>query len=132
MGVKIFTSDFIRNQLPETELKALIKAFRAYQDSGDVGDMFGPDYPYVKPPSVVSAGLQHVHVPDSTARPFSIRMAQFKRRSDTALVYCTGFFKEDHVFLIGILHKAHDAYQHRPHSWYVPFVKMAEYFREKY
>jgi mRNA interferase YafO len=132
MGVRIFTSDFIRQQLSEPELQTLTAQFREYKDTGEYGETFGPDYPYVKPPTVVSAGLAHVHVPNPGGKPFNLRMAKFRRGSDTALVYCHGFFKEDHIYLIGILYQAHGAYRLRPNSWYVPFVTMAEHFRSKF
>lgn len=132
MGIRIFTTNFLQNQLPTEELEDLVRNFRTYKNTGDPGEHFGPDYPYQKPPSVVSADLWHVHIPDAGKKKFNLRMTQFRRGSDTALVYCHGFFKEDHILLLGILSNAHDAYYHKRNSWYVPFIEMAEKFRSKY
>jgi mRNA interferase YafO len=132
MGIKIFTSKLIKQQLPEAELQALVGKFRAYKNNGDTGTFFGRDTYYDRPPSVVDAGLWHVHLADAKSGPFKLRYAQFNRASNTALVYCSGYFKPDHILLIGILNNAHDLYRDKPYSWYVPLVALAEAFRSKF
>ena len=132
MGVKIFTSKLLREQLAEAELQDLVVKFRNYKDQGATGDFFGRDTFYDRPPSVVAAGLWHVHTADAKSGPFKLRYAQFSRTSNTALVYCTGYFKPDHILLIGILYKAHEQYRDKPYSWYVPLVAIAEDFRSKF
>lgn len=132
MGVKIFTSRLLKQQLSEAELHDLVVKFRDYKDNGETGDFFGRDTFYDRPPSVVDAGLWHIHTADAKSGPFKLRYAQFNRTSNTALVYCSGYFKPDHLLLIGIVYKAHELYLNKPYSWYVPFVTIAEEFRSKF
>ncbi|MEN9867900.1 MAG: hypothetical protein RL748_3490 [Pseudomonadota bacterium] len=132
MGIKIFTSKLLKQQLPEAELQDLVIKFRNYKDNGDTGTLFGRDTYYDRPSSVVDAGLWHVHLADAKSGSFKLRFAQFNRNSNTALVYCSGYFKPDHILLIGILNKAHDLYRDKPYSWFVSLVEIAEDFRSKF
>jgi mRNA interferase YafO len=132
MGVKLFTSKLIKQQLPEEELQDLVGKFRKYKDSGDAGVFFGRDTYYDRPSSVLDAELWHAHLSDGKSGPFKLRFTQFNRTSNTALVYCPGFFKPDHILLIAILNDAHQLYRDKPNSWYPKLVEIAEGFRSQF
>jgi mRNA interferase YafO len=132
MGVKLFTSKLLKEQLSESELTNLVAKFRAYKDLSDHGTFFGRDADYNRPASVREAGLWHVHLADAESGPFKLRIAKFNRKSNTALVYCHGFYSNNHILLISVLQNAHDLYDQHPHSWHTALVKIADGFRCKY
>ncbi|WP_338844606.1 type II toxin-antitoxin system YafO family toxin [Massilia sp. W12] len=132
MGVKITTASFLENQLSRNDLEELVEAFRKFKADGDCTDFFGRDYPYMGPQKVKDEDLWHAHIPDPGSPRFKLRVTQFRRSSDTALVYCRAYFDDDHYLLIGILYTAHTAYQQTPRTWYLPFLEIAKEFRESH
>lgn len=132
MGVKLFTSKLLKEQLSESELITLVEKFRAYKDNGEHNTFFGRDADYNRPNSVRAAGLWHVHLADAESGQFKLRIAKFHRKSNTALVYCHGFYSENNMLLISVLQNAHELYSLHPHSWHPALVKIADGFRCKY
>lgn len=128
MGVKVFTSRIIRTGLGEAELQRVVAKFRAYKESGDPQDFFGRDATFDRPQGVVSAGLQHVHL--NEGRPWGVRLLQYGRKSDMHLVYCQGFFREDHYLVITLLKGAHAKY--RDDLFMLGLADIASAFRDKF
>ncbi len=131
MGVTVYTSRLIMQQMPEAELLDLVVKFKNFKNNKDRGTFFGRDTYYTDPFSVKEAQLWHTHLADSNSGSFNLRIAHFNRTSDTALIYCPGYFKKDHILLIAILADAHQIYRSKPNSWFVDYVKIANKFREK-
>ena len=89
MGIRVFTSQLMREGIAESELQLIVSKFKSYKESGDTKDYFGRDVSFNRPDAVKSAGLMHVHINDG--RSWGVRLLQFDRRSDTHIVYCQGF-----------------------------------------
>ncbi len=129
--VKVFLSVVIREVLAEKELSALVADFKRYKSTGILPSTFGRDVPYDHPhtlPSVLAEELKHLHL-DSDGWP--IKLVQWKRTSDTHLVYCQGIANTDHYALLAFLSPdAHD--QAKNTDIMIKLAKSAGLFRDQY
>ncbi|WP_444899339.1 type II toxin-antitoxin system YafO family toxin [Microbulbifer sp. VAAC004] len=107
MGVKVFTHEIIEESMPELDLQALVVKFKQYkEDQHNPAPLdFGRDVPYHRPSSAAEEELMHLHMRGNLN--WSLRTVQFKRTSDTHLVYCPGWTYPDHYLLIAIITDAH-------------------------
>ncbi|HTF96859.1 MAG TPA: type II toxin-antitoxin system YafO family toxin [Cellvibrio sp.] len=105
MAVKIFTSSIIESALPDLELQELIAKFKRYKETNVAPLDFGRDAPYDRPSAAKSEELQHLHL--QSTEKWTLRTIQFRRTSDTHLVYCYGWKNPSHYLLIAIIEDAH-------------------------
>lgn len=107
MGIRIFTHETLKKTMDDEELQKLVDDFRVYKSSGNAQGVFGRDEPYDRPSSAKFAELMHVHLRDQSIKPWiwdSIRISQFNKTSDKALVYVTGAVSKESYLLITIFH----------------------------
>lgn len=128
MGIRVFTSQMLRDSMPENELSALVVKFRTYKETGIVPELFGRDVPYHRPNAVAQADMHHIHMREN--QNWGINLVQFRRISDTALVYCRGFHSRDNYLLICILNNAHE--RANKVTFMLSLADSAEKFRERY
>lgn len=128
MGVRVFTSKLISEGLNDSELQLIVSKFKGYKENGDNLDYFGRDVSFNRPASVKSAGLMHVHL--NERKPWSVRVLQFDRTSDTHLVYCQGYFQKDCYLLITLVNGAHAKY--RDNMFMLGLADIADDFRNKF
>ncbi|MES9883113.1 MAG: type II toxin-antitoxin system YafO family toxin [Sedimenticola sp.] len=103
--IEVFKSLLIEQQLTPTEFDGLVADLQQYKESGIPADYFGRDAPYDHPhtlPSVRQEEAAYLHLADDSQQ-WPIHRVRFYRTSDKHLVYCHGFFKEDHYLLMIIL-----------------------------
>jgi len=104
--------------------------FKKYKETGLLPNNFGRDAEYNHMntlPIVKQEKIAHVHIEDPNA-PWTMKSIPFNRTSDTHLVYCQGFFKENCYLLMAILSPdAHE--QARDRNIMYNLGKMAEKFR---
>jgi len=110
---KIFTYKGSRFGLTETEFEAFKTTFLAYKKDNILPPIFGRDASYTRPPSAKENQLMHLHLSDSfhgeQLDGWSEYLTQYKRTSNTFLIYCSGIMYPKYYLLIAILQpKAHD------------------------
>ncbi len=128
MGVKVFTSQLISDEINEAEIQLLVSSFKAYKETGTPAAQFGRDVSFNRPEAVRMAGLMHIHLKGD--RKWGVRLLQFDKTSDTHLVYCQGFFETDSYLLICVVKNAHIKY--RDNMFMLNLADIAEDFRNRY
>ena len=131
MEVKVFLSASFKDSCPEEKLSVLVERFRQYKKTGISHATFGRDTTYDFPSSVKEAGMSHIHLKDSTSKGWSLKKISYNKTSDTALIYCEGFFHKNYYLLLGFLENAHSAYIQRP-QYLLDLAEIAEQFRTKF
>ncbi len=133
MPCKIFVDAAFRSAIASDKLAGLVKLFRQYKDTGVAPPIFGRDAPYDFPPTIARSGLAHIHIKDQKAsKNWSLhRVRLHLKTSDTALIYCSGYFHNDHYLLLDLLENAHSYYK-PPQFHMLTLAELAEKFREKY
>lgn len=133
MPCKIFVDAAFRAAIPPENLADLVRQFRQYKDTGVAPPLFGRDAPYTFPPSVAQSGLAHIHIKDQKAsKNWALQKVRLHlKTSDTALVYCSGYYKPDHYLLLDLLESAHSYYK-PPQFHMLALAELAEKFRLKY
>tara|TARA_Y100001951_G_C11267707_1_gene256699 strand:+ start:41 stop:436 length:396 start_codon:yes stop_codon:yes gene_type:complete len=108
--IRVFTSKVLDEALTPAERTALIQDFKQYK-TGVLPALFRKDVPYDHPLNldiIKQEQVRHIHLAEN-GTGFPILTAQFKRTSDTHLVYCRGFTSENCYLLMAILKpNAHD------------------------
>lgn len=131
MEVRVFVSDLINHSLDEGETKKLVRLFKEYKETGVAPDEFGRDVPTKRPDSAQKAELQHMHLKQGNWRRVrGMRLVQFYKRSDKALVYCPGFFNPNCYLLIAIFTDAHRKQNNT--SFMGELADIAERFRSRF
>lgn len=128
MAVRVFTSQIIREGLPDSELQLLVSKFKIYKETGETQNYFGRDVSFNRPEAIKTAGLMHVHLNDR--KSWGVRLLQFDRTSDTHIVYCQGYFNPSCYLLITLLNGAHAKY--RDNLLMLSLADVASGFRDKY
>jgi mRNA interferase YafO len=105
MGIKISTSSVIEAALPDAELQELVAKFKRYKLTNVAPLEFGRDAPYDRPSAAKAEELQHLHL--QGRENWTLRTVQFRRTSDTHLVYCYGWKDPSHYLLIAVIEDAH-------------------------
>jgi mRNA interferase YafO len=107
MDIRIFTHKALRIAEQERgrlgELEQLVREFGEYKRTGQPGQIFGRDEPYDRPSSVLAAEVKHVHLRDEKSHPNWLRIVQFRRTSDSCLVYCQGEHSKDNYLIMAVL-----------------------------
>ncbi|MEN9867918.1 MAG: hypothetical protein RL748_3508 [Pseudomonadota bacterium] len=107
MAIKIFTHKALRIAEQERgkigELNQLVSEFAEYKRTGDPGQIFGRDELYHRPAAALAAELKHVHLRDETSHPGWLRVVQFRRTSDSCLVYCQGEHSKENFLIMAVL-----------------------------
>lgn len=105
MGITVSTSAVIEAALPDAELQELVFKFKKYKSTKIAPLEFGRDAPYDRPNATKTEEVQHLHLQGRES--WTLRTIQFKRTSDTHLVYCYGWKDPSHYLLIAIIEDAH-------------------------
>ncbi|KEQ17484.1 type II toxin-antitoxin system YafO family toxin [Endozoicomonas numazuensis] len=131
MEVKVYLSSHFKESCPEEKIASIAADFKAYKISGRRPDYFGRDVPFEFPNSALQAELQHIHLKDSSSRSWNLKSISYGKTSNTALIYCTGFFDRNKYLLLGFLENAHETYTNNRH--YLPgLADIAEDFRSRF
>lgn len=131
MDIKVYLSSFFEESCPREKIDKLVQDFKQYKTTGIRPPEFGRDASFDRPSSVKQAELQHLHLKDSTSANWHLKTLQFNMTSNTALIYCHGFFDKNKFLLLGFLEGAHQTYQNSPH--YLPsLAEIAERFRARF
>ena len=131
MEVKVFLSSEFKESCPEEKVVALANAFKEYKKTGIRPADFGRDATYDFPSSVKQAGMSHIHLKDSSSKRWTLRTIDYNKTSNTALIYCQGFFDKNKYLLLGFLERAHETY--KENSSYLPqLAEIAEQFRTRF
>ncbi len=131
MEIKVFLSSHFEASCPKDKLDALVKDFKHYKKTGIRPSDFGRDASYDRPFSVKEAELMHIHIKDQSSKNWHLRTLQFDMKSDTTLIYCSGFIDKNKYLLLGFLGNAHETYNSNPH--YLPsLAEIAERFRSRF
>ncbi len=141
MAITVFTHALLRKaeeaQGRLDELEALVKEFAAYKRTGKLPITFGRDFPYDWPRSAVDSELQHLHLHDASVKRPWLNLVQYRRTSDTCLVYCQGSRQVDHYLLIALLRFTGDPAtgahaRQRKVTYMMELAEIAEKFRRVY
>lgn len=141
MAIKVFTHKVLRLAEQERgrlgELNQLVREFAQYKNTGQPGQIFGRDEAYERPSAALAASVRHVHLHDETAKPNWLRVVQFRRTSDSCLVYCQGEHSKDHYLIMALLRfdpvskiGAHD--RAKKITFMLELAEIAEGFRKIY
>ncbi len=118
----------------DKDLQELVNNFRAYKASGDTNGIFGRDEPYDRPSSAKFVELMHIHLRSENIKPWiwnNIRISQFSKTSDSALVYVSGAVSDDTYLLITVFHSnAHKMAEKI--TFMCELAEIAERFRERF
>lgn len=129
MTVKIFLPASFKECFKDEQIDLLVARFREYKSTGIKHVTFGRDSEYTFPPNVVAAELKHIHIKDGTSRNWHLKKIDFHMTSNTALVYCEGYFHKNYYCLLGFSATAHETFN----SSYLSFLaREAEKFRGKF
>ena len=131
MSVKIFVSSHFQESCPQDMLDELVRRFREYKETGIPHPTFGRDTTYDFPSKVKQAGMYHIHIKDSSSKKWNLKSIAYHRTSNTALIYCEGFWNKDHYLLLGFIERAHEAYRENP-LLLLELSDIADRFREKF
>lgn len=93
--------------------------------------IFGRDTTYDFPSKVKEAGMYHIHIKDSSSKRWELKKISFDKTSNTALIYCDGFFNKSCFLLLGFIENAHQLYRSKP-LYLMELSDTAERFREKF
>lgn len=129
--VKVFVSAEFKDSLDKENLDLLVSRFKEYKRTGVPHETFGRDTTYDFPNKVKQAGMHHIHVKDRTSRKWTLKKISFDKTSNTALIYCEGFFNRNYFLLLGFLTDAHSVYARNPH-YLLELSDIADRFREKF
>lgn len=66
MEIKVFSHKHFIEQCPSGLYKEIVRSFIEYKTTGVHPKNFGRDTAYDRPPSVLGAGLRHIHIKDKT------------------------------------------------------------------
>ncbi len=128
---RVFTrSHFVESCDPE-QLILLKEMFVKYKKTGVVDPSFGRDVPFEFPSSIANSGLKHIHIKDKTSQNWHLKKIQFHKTSDTALIYCEGFYDKSCFLLLGFIENAHETYRLN-RDYLRNLAKIADKFRDKY
>ncbi len=134
--MRLFKSKLIHEQLTNDELKALENDFKAYKSpraNSTLPDTFGRDELYDHPnnlPIIKAEEVRHIHLCDRQ-NMWHPKTLQFKKTSDSHLVYCRGSQDLDCCLLMIILSpQAHK--KARDNQWMYSLGLIAERFRQQY
>lgn len=128
---KIFSSPhFVASCTPE-QLALLKTMFVKYKTTGEADPSFGRDVPFEFPSHIANSGLHHIHIKDKTSENWHLKKIQLHKTSDTALIYCEGFYDKSNYLLLGFLENAHDTYR-RNRDYLRNLALIADKFRDKY
>lgn len=131
MDVKVYLSSHFKDSCPEDKVLALSAEFKRYKKTGVKPADFGRDATFDFPSSVKQAGMSHIHLRDRTSKPWTLRTLDYNRTSNTALIYCEGFFDRNKFLLLGFLERAHETYNEN--RQYLPMLaEIAEQFRSRF
>jgi mRNA interferase YafO len=75
--------------------------------------------------------MYHIHVQDKTSRGWSLKKVSFYNTSNTALIYCEGFFNKNNFLLLAFLNDAHGVYVRNP-QYLLELSDIADRFRDKF
>jgi len=131
MDVKVFVSPSFKQSFPSDKLKPLIEQFRSYKQTGKSPSHFGRDASFDFPSSVKQAAMSHIHIKDNSSRRWDLKRITYDRTSNTALIYCEGFFNKHCFLLLGFLEGAHETYQNKP-QYLLDLAEISEQFRYQF
>lgn len=129
--VKVFVSSEFKESFDKNKLDILVSQFREYKKTGVPHESFGRDATYDFPSEVKQAGMWHLHIKDSSSKGWNLKKISYNKTSNTALIYCEGFFKKDHFLLLGFLENAHQMYKLKP-LYLSELADVAESFRARF
>lgn len=129
--VRIFTYEPFREAISPDLLNSIKSKFKAYKTTGIPDETFGRDTTFDFPSQVALSGLKHIHIKDKTSRRWALHKFAFDKTSDTALIYCSGFFDENCYLLIGLIENAHAVYKENL-LYLLELSDVANRFRNKF
>lgn len=94
--VKVFVSSEFKESLDKENLDLVVSRFKEYKITGVPHETFGRDTTYDFPDKVKKAGMYHIHVKDNTSKKWPLKRISFDKTSNTALIYCEGFFNRNY------------------------------------
>jgi mRNA interferase YafO len=131
MDVKVFVSSELRNSIEKDKLALLVARFKEYKRTGVPHETFGRDTTYDFPAKIKQAGMSHIHIKDKTSKGWHLKKISFHKTSDTALIYCEGFFNKKCFLILGFIENAHTIYQTKP-LYLLELSDIADRFRERF
>jgi len=111
--------------MPASDLAGLVTQFTRYKNTGMAPSHFGRDAPYSWPDAVQKADMHHLHLGQ-----WSLRVLQYRRTSNTHVVYCRGFKSKGNYLLIAVIDYAHERADKT--TFMLELAEIAERFREKF
>lgn len=130
-GVKVFISSEFRNSFDEDKLNVLVSRFKHYKETGIPHESFGRDTTYDFPSKVKQAQMYHIHIKDKTSKQWNLKAISYNKTSDTALIYCEGYYNRHYYLLLGFIDNAHYVYATKP-LYLLALSDIADKFRERY
>lgn len=131
MTVKVFLCAEFRKSLDDVRITQLVELFKQYKTSGIPPASWGRDEPYDLVASIKATGLAHIHLKDSTSKHWHLNTMQFNKKSNTALVYCQGYYDKNKYLLIAFFENAHEIARENL-LYMMKLGDTAEDFRNKY
>lgn len=132
MTIRVFSHQHFIAQCPIQLRTTLVQEFKEYKRTGIPPASFGRDTSYNRPPTVAEAELQHIHIKDATSKNWHLQHVEvFYKKSNTALIYCPGYFDKTCFLLLSYLENAH-AYYGGTEQYLRVMAEYAEAFRSKF
>ena len=131
MPVKVFISSHFQENCSQDKIEELISRFRAYKETGIPHPSFGRDTTYDFPSKVKQAGMYHLHIKDASSKKWHLKSISYHKTSDTALIYCEGFWHKNYYLLLGFIENAHEIYREKP-LFLLELSDIADNFRKKF
>lgn len=131
MGIRIFTTKMFREAKYSNtlDLAKLITDFKLYKSTGKLPASLVRDVPYSRPESAKFAELRHIHV--NFQENWNLKLVQYGRTSNSAIVYCQGRVSKDNYLIIALLENfAHE--RSKKITFMCDLAELAEGFRKNY
>ncbi len=130
MAIRVLMTQDFKNNVPAELRRQLIDTFKEYKSTGVLPKDWGRDVAYDLIASIAATGLRHIHIKDKTSKHWNFRTLQFNKTSNTALVYCQGYFDKDVYLFIAFSANAHEM---ASNSLYLMALgDIADVFRSKF
>jgi mRNA interferase YafO len=132
MVVRVFAHQIFKDACGPELFPILVEKFKKYKSDGIRDSSFGRDVRFDRPVAIINDEVWHIHIKDKTSKNWDgLHMRQFNMTSDTALIYCPGFWNANNYLLISFIVDAHKYYG-GSEKFVRTWAAIASKFREKY
>lgn len=109
----------------------LVAEFKYCKDRNITTDIFGNDAAFTFPSAAVDAQLFRIHIKLPGEKPWPPGTTDFKKTSDTYLIYAQHMWEPTHYSIMGVVTPAHTLMSSRNTQLIVHFAECAEQFHSR-